>query len=718
MLVRFSYQPPTAGNHEVGLAGDFTHWKIFALQEYGGVYHIDLELEPGSYLYKFIVDGVWQRDMMNPLFEGDPFGGENSRILVTEPARLRSKREIQKLLKGENVADFFSCHRESEDLFEIRFAWFEGFADDVFLCFEEQEVRLYPLGIKKDMRVWSAMIRREDFGDFCLRLRHKGKTYYHDTHGFFRENQPQKDIRLSPDEKAVFKAPDWLDGGVIYQIFMDRFYNGDASKNQDFQESYYENSRSLPPMGQYLPKHREYFHFVEDWYDTAGLKQSPWLPEGNPDWWSFYGGDIPGVVQKLDYLTDLGVNILYFNPLWEAKSNHKYDAANFARVDPHFGCEAELKELVAQAHKRGMKVVLDVAFNHSGESFWAFRDTVEKGPDSPYWDWYDWHIWPLPEPLPPDFQPKEHYQCWWGIKDMPDLNFDLARSHPFENYVRDIENAEVNWPLVNHVLESAEWWIAQIGMDGFRLDVPDEVPWWFWELFNQRIKAIKPDTWLVGEIWYNAEAWVSPRYFDSVMNYAYFKNPALEFFVMKAIAKAEFERKIEEGLAAYPRAATRAMMNLLGSHDTIRIMEIAEGETILVKRAVFFQMSFPGVPHIYYGDEIGMFGGKDPDNRRPFYWKYSSDEAALDLRDFYRCLIALRRENALLQKGRFEFIKSPQELLAFRRYDETGSVTCLINLSEKPQFYGQKGKIIFAEGEIEELSQGLRLAAHTMCVIT
>lgn len=717
MQIRFSYQPPTAGKHEVGIAGDFTHWKILALDEYAGIYHIDLELEPGSYLYKFIVDGVWQRDMMNPVAEPDPFGGENSRIEIAEPARLRSKREIQSLLKGESVADFFSCHLEREGLVELRFAWFEGFADEICLCFERRELRLYPLGIRNDMRIWSAKLGREELSDFYIRTRHRGRAYYHDMQGFFKDAEPQRDIALSVDDQAVFSAPDWLSGGVIYQIFMDRFYNGDASKNQDFSEEYYRNSRTLPPKGKHLPKHREYFHFVDDWYDVAGLKQSPWQAEGTPDWWSFYGGDIPGVRQKLDYLADLGVNIIYFNPLWEAKSNHKYDAADFAKVDPHFGSEAELKELVEAAHARGMKVILDVAFNHSGECFWAFRDTVEKGADSPYWNWYDWHIWPLPEPLPADFKPTEHYQCWWGIKDMPDLNFDLARSHPFENYVRDIENAEVNWALVDHVLESALWWIRDIGMDGFRLDVPDEVPWWFWELFNRRIKAVKPDAWLVGEIWYNAEAWVSPRYFDSVMNYAYFKNPALDFFVIGDTSKAEFERRIEEGLAAYPQTASAAMMNLLGSHDTIRIMEIAKGDELLVRRAVFFQMSFPGVPHIYYGDEIGMKGGKDPDNRRPFNWKYEEDKAAVSLREFYKELIALRKRLRLLRDGRFEFIKSPRELLAYRRYDENGSVVCLINLSDKPQFYGQKGEITFQSGEVEELPQGLRLAGRAMCVL-
>ncbi len=296
---------------------------------------------------------------------------------------------------------------------------------------------------------------------------------------------------VNPADYPVFQTPEWLQGGLIYQIFTDRFCNGKPSNDQDFREPYYA-ANVKPEPGEILGTNREYFRLITDWKDIQPLRQSPWQEPGIPDWHCFYGGDIAGVIQKLDYLKDMGINIIYFNPLWEAKSNHKYDAADFAKPDPHFATEAELKELLALAHANGIRVILDVAFNHSGESFWAFQDTVEKGDKSAWWTWYDWYKWPLPNPLPEDFKPRDYYQCWWGIKDMPDLNFDLSRRHPYENYIRDKSNADVNWDLVNHILDSASWWISEIGMDGFRLDVPDEVPWWFWQLFRERIKGSNP----------------------------------------------------------------------------------------------------------------------------------------------------------------------------------------------------------------------------------
>ncbi|HQQ68578.1 MAG TPA: glycoside hydrolase family 13 protein, partial [Candidatus Cloacimonadota bacterium] len=475
---------------------------------------------------------------------------------------------------------------------------------------------------------------------------------------------------LDPAQYPLFEIPDWVSEGIIYQIFMDRFSNGDPKLNQDFSEDYYQDAVTAPAPGEYLAPNQEYYHFVDDWNDISGLQQSKYLPEGKPDWWCFYGGDIEGVRQKLDYLEELGVTIIYFNPLWEAKSVHKYDAADFRRVDPHFGSAKGLKELVKEMHSRGMRVILDVAFNHSGETFWAFRDCVEKGEQSAYWHWYDWYKWPLPKPLPPDFKPKDYYQCWWGIKDMPDLNYDHSRRHPFENYIRDIANADVNGDLVNYILDCAQWWVSYIGVDGFRLDVPDEVPWWFWELFRKKVKEIKPDAWLVGEIWNNAESWVSRKYFDSVMNYAYFNSPVLEFFIHRLISKTEFQTAILSGFGAYPPHAARAMMNLLGSHDTQRVMTLAKGNTTRVKQAVFFQMTSIGTPHIYYGDEIGMEGGRDPDNRRPFNWLWKNDPNAVEIREFYQLCIAVRKANKLLRDGDMEFLAVPEGLVVYRRYND------------------------------------------------
>ncbi len=716
MHLRFSYQALTAGKYEVGIAGDFTEWKILSLQDFGGLYLIDFDLKPGKYRYKYIIDEVWRTDPNNPETEADPFGGMNSIIEVGEEKVITSWDQAILDASAQDARSFITCYRPSADLMELRFAWYPSLADDVTLIFDGDEARLYPLGRKNGLMIWHTCRKFTRPKRFHVRICYKDEVAYLGLQGFGVDVAKSIPFTVNPADYPVFQTPEWLQGGLIYQIFTDRFCNGKPSNDQDFREPYYA-ANVKPEPGEILGTNREYFRLITDWKDIQPLRQSPWQEPGIPDWHCFYGGDIAGVIQKLDYLKDMGINIIYFNPLWEAKSNHKYDAADFAKPDPHFATEAELKELLALAHANGIRVILDVAFNHSGESFWAFQDTVEKGDKSAWWTWYDWFKWPLPNPLPEDFRPRDYYQCWWGIKDMPDLNFDLSRRHPYENYIRDINNADVNWDLVNHILDSASWWISEIGMDGFRLDVPDEVPWWFWQLFRERIKGLKPDAWLVGEIWHNAGAWISERYFDSVMNYAYFKNPVLEFFIHQIIDDNSFKLRIEEGLASYPTHANAAMMNLLGSHDTQRIRHLAHDDFSRIRYAVFFQMTFVGVPHIYYGDEIGMDGGKDPDNRRPFDWDWQKNTQAVKLRDFYKRLILMRKNNPVLIDGEFRFVESRPGLLLYDRYYDDLCLRCAINYSQEDRVLGKTGEILFADGDVMPGAEGMILASQAMCII-
>ncbi|MCK9556734.1 MAG: alpha-amylase family glycosyl hydrolase [Candidatus Cloacimonetes bacterium] len=717
MHVRFSYQALTAGRYEVGIAGDFTHWKILSLQDFGGLYLIDFDLKPGRYRYKYIIDGVWKTDPANKLLEADPFGGFNSIVVVEEEKSAQNWEEALEAASGQDARSFINCYRPAPDALELRFSWYAGLADEISLIFSDQELNLYPLGRSSGLMIWHRQIPIERPRRFHVHIKHGKNAVYLGLEGFVQHKEEVSPLMVDPSSWPVFEIPEWLKSSIAYQIFPDRFCNGDPKNDPDFSESYYQSNKIKPKAGELLGPHCEYFHLVKDWRDISGLKQSPWQEEGIPDWHSFYGGDIAGVIQHLDYLEDTGINLIYFNPLWEAKSNHKYDAAHFKKLDPHFGSVSELQKLVVLAHDKGIRIILDVAFNHSGEAFWAFRDTVEKGPDSPYWHWYDWYKWPLPEPLPPDFKPRDYYQCWWGIKDMPDLNYDFLRQHPFENYIRDINNAEVNWDLVNHILDAASWWISEIGMDGFRLDVPDEVPWWFWQLFRERMKALKPDAWLVGEIWSNAQAWISEKYFDSVMNYAYFKNPVLEFFVQKLCSAKEFKLKIEEGLAAYPAHANRVMMNLVGSHDTLRIRRLAEDDIHRIKQAIFFQMTFVGIPHIYYGDEIYMDGGKDPDNRRPFNWDWEADPKAVELRSFYQEMIRFRRAHRLLYEGEFEFIRSCPSMISYRRYNARECLYCAINLANQDKMMPGTGEILFGTNAPRRSAEGIILPPGAMCIL-
>jgi glycosidase len=714
--ITFRYQPPTAGRHEVGLAGDFSNWRILDLNDRGGVYVLSLHVEKGRYRYKFIVDGHWLPDPNNPLCEPDPFGGTNSLLVIEDDTRGRlSWHQVSEdmTLLDERQGHYIEVIRISADSYELRFNWHPSLPAVLIAFIDGKEHRLNRLGTTggKDVHHCSFETVSPRIG-VLVKAEGPDITLFYGISGFTSEGDGASPLEIDLAELPVFDVPDWVHRSVIYQIFPDRFYNGDPSNDPDFQEDYYDGSRTPPRQGELLPSNREYYHLVRDWMDISGLKQSPWQEEGKPDWWSFYGGDIAGVRRKLPYLIDLGIDCIYFNPLWKAKSNHKYDAADFCSIDPHFGSEREMRELVEEAHKAGIRIIVDVAFNHTGEDFWAFRDCVEKGPDSPYWNWYDWQQWPLPDPLPLDFQPKQYYQCWWGIKDMPDLNYDLSRPHPAENYVKDITHAVPNQPLVDHILQTATWWLNGIGIDGFRLDVPDEVPFWFWELFRRHVKSIKPDAWLVGEIWQSASGWIGERYFDSVMNYAHFKDPVLEFFIQGGMSSKSFREGIEEGLALYPRHAAGAMMNLLGSHDTLRVLELAGGDTGRLKLAQLFQMTFFGAPHIYYGDEIAMCGGRDPDNRRPFNWDWEQDPQAVDLHGYVRDLIKIRRSNPVLTGGEFGFMDLPDGLLGWKRFQGEESVCVITNYSTTGHMIpGLDAKsLLFRAGEVEPRPGGILLA--------
>ena len=717
--ISFQYQAPTASKHLVGLAGDFTGWAILDLIDLGGIYILKLPVEPGSHRYKLIVDGNWMPDPANPMREPDPFGGENSVLNVaTEgPPRLswHQVRDDPACLDVRRD-QYLELNRLSDGEFELRFSWHPGLEAQFRAVIAGREHELKPVGISGNQAVWHCLFQTSRPSvEVLIRGETEDFSLGYGAEGFSFDPDKLTPRLIDLSSLPVFAVPDWVRDAVIYQIFPDRFCNGDPSNDPDFSEDYYADCRTPPPEGELLPPQREYFHLVRDWHDISGLKQSPWLEEGKPDWWSFYGGDIAGVRQKLPYLGDLGINVIYFNPLWQARSNHKYDAADFKRVDPHFGTDDELRDLVKAAHAAGIRVILDVAFNHTGEDFWAFRDGVDKGPDSRYWNWYDWHKWPLPEPLPPDFKPKEHYQCWWGIKDMPDLNFDLSRAHPAENYVKDIGQAVPNQPLVDHLLDCARWWLLEMGIDGFRLDVPDEVPYWFWELFRGRVKELKPEAWIVGEIWQSARGWVNHRYFDSVMNYAHFKDPVIEFFLLGITNRKSFCDRVSAGLAEYPTQSAGAMMNLLGSHDTVRIMELAGGDLGRLKQALLFQMTFVGAPHIYYGDEIAMAGGRDPDNRRPFNWDWEQDDKARELREFYQKLIRLRRSDNLFTEGDFAFLDVPDGLLAWKRCHATASVCVVLNLSTVTREYrpAPNAELIFSLGGANASQTGWHLQPGT-----
>lgn len=382
-------------------------------------------------------------------------------------------------------------------------------------------------------------------------------------------------------------VPYWVQDAVFYQIFPDRFCNGDPGND--------------PPN-------------VEKW----GTK---------PTLWGFQGGDLRGVIQKLDYLLDLGITAIYFNPIFQATSNHRYNISDYYKIDPKLGTNQDFLALLDAAHHNGIRIIIDGVFNHCGRGFFAFNDVLENTNYSPYADWFNL------KKVPPDAYSHgeaHDYEAWWNFKSLPKFNTDN--------------------PLVRkYIMDVARYWI-HLGADGWRLDVPNEIDDdEFWQEFRSVVKAENPDAYLVGEIWDGNPRWVGPQSFDGLMNYPV-RDGILGLLTEKLTAD-EFGEIITRQLTQYQRENVYAMYNPLGSHDTARLTTELGGDLAKLKMATLFQMTYPGAPAIYYGDEIGLEGGKDPDCRKAFPWNESDWNH--DLRDYIQRWIAIRRNRTVLRRGSF-----------------------------------------------------------------
>ncbi|THF77297.1 alpha-glycosidase [Cohnella fermenti] len=405
----------------------------------------------------------------------------------------------------------------------------------------------------------------------------------------------------------VFAPPAWVQDAVFYQIFPERFANGDPSISPDNAE--------------------------------------PWGGKPTPS--NFFGGDLQGVIDHLDYIEQLGVNAIYFTPLFEATTNHKYDTQDYLKVDPHFGTNEKLKDLVDECHRRGIRVLLDAVFNHAGKTFPPFVDVLEKGADSPYANWFHVREFPL---TVKDGIPT--YETFAFEPIMPKLN---------------TENADVQ----KYLLEVARYWVEEIGIDGWRLDVANEVDHEFWRQFRKTVKAVNPDAYILGEIWHDSMPWLEGDQFDAVMNYP-FTNAVLDFFAKGTIDAATFAGRIGKQLASYPQQVNEAAFNLLGSHDTPRLLTLCKEDEHRMRLAALFQLAYPGAPCIYYGDEIGMTGEGDPGCRKCMEWDEAKQDAVM--LSFYRSTLALRARHAALRSVDLRFLQAEEggKTLVFERRADSG----------------------------------------------
>jgi cyclomaltodextrinase len=693
--VTFRYKPAGKVN-KVTLAGTFNDWNADKTAMTGpdknGEYTVTLLLPAGDYQYKFVADGNWITDRAHAdSFTDDGFGGQNSVIKVDD------RFPVLKVEKGDGKIsdvglDYTQTGSTVNDMgggrvelsFKSQRNDIEGM--DVLLsdATGERTLPASVTGRDQAFSYWRVTVTGAPASFRYLPAYKDGGTTEYLTADGLVATKPAADAWWSFTTTAFppFETPDWVKDAVIYQIFPDRFRNGDPGNDPDFTEWYYAGKTTLPPSGK---TNGEYYHLVKDWYDIAGLTKSPYRTDGKPDYFSFYGGDIAGVQESLDYLKDLGVTAIYFNPLFQAKSNHKYDCATYMKLDPHFGTNEEFKQFVAAAHAKGIRIILDIVFNHTGNTHWAFQDAVKKGPESKYYDWYEFKKWPLPPSFGPNGpKPEDYYYCWWGFGDLPDLNYDLSRPNPQENAIRNSSEAKVNQPLVDHLMDVTQYWIGNMDADGVRLDVPNEVPFWFWKEFNQKVKGIKKDAYIVGEIWGNASDWVGPTMFDATMNYAYFRDPVVKFLGQGRGSAQEFDRTLATGRNAYPTQAVQVMMNLVDSHDTVRFRQQVGGDLNRVKLAKLFAMTYVGAPHIYYGDEIGMMGGGDPDCRRPFLWNWKQDPERVALHDYVATLAKARAAHEALRRGDFTTLVASGPIYAYLRTAGSDRVVVALNAGGAP----------------------------------
>ena len=432
------------------------------------------------------------------------------------------------------------------------------------------------------------------------------------------------------------QAPAWVKDAVFYQIFPDRFAKSD---------------RVFKPSN------------LQEW-------------GAEPTSHAFQGGDLLGIVEHLDYLTDLGVTALYLNPIFTSGANHRYHTDDYYSVDPLLGGNDALDELIAACHERDMRIVLDGVFNHVGRGFHQFHNIVENGPESPYLDWFTIDGFPLN----PYGDGPANYLGWYNLKPLPRLDTDNPVVREF-------------------TMQVAEHWLRK-GIDGWRLDVPVEITAdGYWEEFRQRVRAINPDAYIVGEIWEDSTDYiVGGIRFDATMNYLltveilsfaagkYIDPPHIVpnpvYADVGPIDAAEYASRVDALFARYPMASHLANLNLLESHDTARLRTTASGDRASLILSTLLTMTFPGAPCVYYGSEVGVSGSLDPECRRAFPWDESDWDT--DLLAAHRELIALRHAHPALRAPGYRHVSSEGQLYVFERFDSSERLMVAVNAGDEP----------------------------------
>lgn len=496
-------------------------------------------------------------------------------------------------------ADKHYCFALGKGRFLFRIAVKKGDIDRIVLHWQDKYISPQILDTRgqAEMKVASSDRFHDyfeavvEFDVICLRyyfelVDKEGATAYFGNCDFYEAEiidiERMFDCPQNLREEEIFDVPEWAANKIVYQIFPSRY----ASSRQVPDAEWYQ-----APIG-----HRVNLH-----------------------------GDLRGVIEHLEHLQDLGVDVVYMTPIFYSESSHKYDTIDYYQIDPSFGTEADLAELVEKAHAMGMRVILDAVFNHTSPKFFAFSDILENGEKSKYKDWY--YIDSFPAKV--EYGKKPNYQSFAYHGGMPKLN------------LQNQETAE-------YFIQVAKYWIEKCGIDGWRLDVGDEISHSFWKKFRTAVKEVKKDVLIVGEIWHFAGDFLEGDEWDSVMNYAFFVS-IKRLIAEDSIRASQFLESLDYLKGNLNSRAYPVLWNLIDSHDTPRFLHICGEKKEKLRLAAALQLLMPGMPMIYYGDEYGMTGGHDPDCRRGMLW----DTARQDLETYawYKDLIRVRKEYPVLVEG-------------------------------------------------------------------
>ena len=549
------------------------------------------------------------------------------------------------------------------------------------------------------------------------------------------------------------KPPEWAGKAIWYQIFPERFYNGDKSNDPA------PANINVPPLQMMAPPGWSVTPWTQDWYRLEAWAKNTGKPFNDIAQYRRFGGDLQGVFDKLDYLQDLGITAIFMNPLNDAPSLHKYDARNYHHIDVNFGpdpagdtkviageqpndpstwkwtaADKLFLKLVAEVHRRNMRIIMDYSWNHTGVMFWAWQDILKKQEKSPYQSWYDIQSFDNQSTSENEFS----YTGWAGVDGLPELKkVDVTTTRisgfPYEGTIND--------GAKQHIFAVAKRWLAPDGdtakgIDGFRLDVADQIGLGFWRDFRNVVRSVKPDAYLVGEIWWakwpeklmDPVPYVNKGIFDAVMFYQVYR-PARYFFARTnySIDARQLKDSLEFQWNRLPASNLSAMMNVASSHDTPRLLTDflnpnkykyqcspnddpryntgkPDAETYLRLRLyLVFEFTCIGAPHIWNGEEMGMWGADDPHCRKPLWWKeynfepetrnnFQPGEKTFDSvgcnhyqYDWYKKLIRIRKENPVLSTGKISFLLTEGKKLMYKRYDAGSEIFVLFNLEMTSQ---------------------------------